>query len=166
MLFNPFLPDKLDQITHLAYKSMIFILCFIFLSGCNSIIGLTQKPTLVSTQINFPNAPEPHGPIIKGTISGLPEGIVATITARLSSATGGGIYGFRGNGPWEMEVTYDEEVQRKVVAQANGYSVLPDEYEIYFKEGKAFLLQGGVKTDREATNLDFVFSPSSPTRTP
>ncbi len=158
MLFNRYVFVKLDHIPLLACKYTIFILCLIFVSGCNSIIGLTKKPTLMPTQINYPNAPEPQGPIIKGIISGLPGGKLATITARLDSATGGGIYGLRGNGPWEMEIIYDENAQRKVIAQADEYFVQPDEYVIYFKEAKALLIQDGVRTDLEATNLDFVFS--------
>lgn len=142
------------------------ILFCIILSGCNPILKLTEKPTLTPTHINFPSAPEPHGPFIKGTISGLPEGLLATISARLSSANGGGIIGLRGDGDWEMEVLYDENVQRKVIAQAEGYSVQPSEYVIYFMGGKAYLVQDGIKTDKEAVNLDFVFSTLLQTKTP
>ena len=155
-----------DYLYLYGFKIIVFILFYPILSGCNPVLKLTEKSMFTPTNNIFPGAPEPHGPVIKGTISGLPEGFLATISARLSSADSGGIIGLRGAGAWEMEVFYDENVQRKVIAQAEGYSVQPGEYAIYFKGGKAFLVQGGIKTDQEAMNLDFVFSTLSPTKTP
>jgi hypothetical protein len=143
------------------------LLCVsILFSGCNPGIVDTEKPAPASTQVNYPDAPEPQGPVIKGTISGLPEGTLATISARFISSTSGGYIGDRTNGPWEMVVLYDENTQRKVIAQAEGYSAQPVEYLIYFKEGKAFLIKDGIQTDQEATYLDFEFFPLLPTRMP
>jgi len=162
LLYAIFLQERCDALRKCV--APVFTLLAIALSGCNPILGLISRPTLTPT-INYPSAPEPHGPNLTGTISGLPIGVSATIIARLPFSDGG-IYGNRGNGSWEMEVLYEEGVQRKVIAQADGFSVHPAEYVIYFKEGKVFLVMDGIKTDREATDLVFVFSPSSTTKTP
>ena len=156
----------LDLKHRLTDSYPIVLLVLIILSGCNLRIASTTEPTLVPTEVNYPSAPEPHGPMIKGTISGLPEGIFATISVRKSSSASGGIIGDRENGPWEMEILYEENFQRKVIAQAEGFSVQPPAYMIYFKEGKAFLVEDGIKTNHEATNLVFTFSSLSPTKIP
>lgn len=166
MLTNkkPFI--KLDQ-SHLnCSKIILLILVSVFLFGCNPTIKDTETPVPAATQVSYPNAADAHDPILKGTISGLPDGVFATVTARLFSETSGGVYGLRENGAYEMEAPYDENEQRKVFAEAGGFLVQPSEYVIYFKDGKAFLVQDGIQTDQEAVNLDFVFSALSQTKTP
>jgi hypothetical protein len=112
-----------------------------------------------------PSAPDILGSTITGMIEGLPEGTLARVSAGRQFSEGS-VWGDRPNGTWILIVEYDEKNLYVVKAQAEDFSVQPKEYIFYFKDGKAYIMDGEKKTDIEATQLDFRFSPLPPSATP
>jgi hypothetical protein len=67
--------------------------------------------------------------------------------------------GERGNGHWEFVVTATGRAQKIVTAEAQGYTNVPISYRIQIGDEKAFIVENGQVTDKEAIHLDFEFKP-------
>ena len=135
-------------------KFQQFSVFILLLAGC--IYRPTSTPAI--TPIGIPNQPMPQRPIVGGQISGLPENSLATINVRLTNGESV-LSGERGNGKWEFVVTATGGVQKIVTADADGYISVPISYTIQLGYEKAFIVEYGQVTDKEAIHLDFRFKP-------
>lgn len=94
---------------------------------------------------------------IKGQLSGLPDGVLATIRAESS---GHRAWAERPNGPWEMGI-YPDEADYTVTAGAEGYVSTPTSYRVRVVGDTAYVVRDGQVTDEEASHLDFHFVPKN-----
>jgi hypothetical protein len=115
-------------------------------------LGCSPTPTPPAKQ------PEPHLPLVEGSISGLPEDTLVTIHIRTPSGWEA-IYGTqRGSGPWEAVVTQASGVDYVVTAEAEGYVSQPISYSIRLSGTTAYVVEGDQIRD-EAVHLDFHLDP-------
>ncbi len=108
-----------------------------------------------------PKQPEPSRPLIKGGISGLPDGTAVTI--QICTPGGRGAYTVEGPspGPWEAVVTDASGLDYVVTAETRGYASQPVSYTIRLSGDIAYVMRDGQVTDEEAVHLDFHFVPAA-----
>jgi hypothetical protein len=135
-------------------KETVVLIILVLLAAC--VYRPSSTPTI--TPIRIPNQPMPQRPIIGGQISGLPENSLATINVRLPTGESD-VDGERGNGHWEFVVTDTGGAQKIVTVEADGYVSVPISYTIQLGDEKAFIVENGQVTDKEAIHLDFQFKP-------
>ena len=145
------------RITEKIIITIIFtVLVTVSVISCkNTVINNSNKePT---ETIPFRKQPEPQEPLIKGSFSGLVD--EELITLNIQGV--GGQWGTRhGNGPWESVISNAREGEHYVVtAEVPGYQSSPASYTIIILIGKAYVVEDGQVTSKEAKNLDFQFKP-------
>jgi hypothetical protein len=126
------------------------------ITGC---LG-TPTPTIspAATNVNATKQPILPGIPIKGQLSGLSADKKATISIYLlSTSNQPAVWARRGNGDWELTVSPNYQTYQ-IMAEAEGYVVVPIRYTIQLDNMKAFIIENGHLTDKEAVHLDFSFS--------
>ncbi len=139
------------------YPFIIIVLAATVVTGCEITPTVVTNPS--ETPISPPKQGEPGGPPIEGKITGVPDRTLVTIFGR--KADGQELHkGERyGNGSWASGVTGDPSLDYVVTAEAKGYISTPTSYTIRVEGAKAFIVEDGHKTTKEALNLDFQFNP-------
>jgi hypothetical protein len=108
--------------------------------------------------VNATKQPILPGIPIKGQLSGLSADKKATISIYLlSTSNQPAVWARRGNGDWELTVSPNYQTYQ-IMAEAEGYVVVPIRYTIQLDNMKAFIIENGHLTDKEAVHLDFSFS--------
>jgi hypothetical protein len=102
--------------------------------------------------------PEPQTPLVQGTISGIAEDDVVYFEFVTLSGQEASRGSRMGNGDWMSVITPASDRDLLVSAQVEGYEVTPAQYQIQAIGDKAFVVEDGQVTDREALDLDFHFS--------
>ncbi len=92
---------------------------------------------------------------IGGHISGLPDGVCATIQFEGNWRRGWAEYP---NGPWKVGIHSDEK-EYAVTAVAEGYVSTPASYRVRVVSDTAYVVRDGQVTGEEAVHLDFHFVP-------
>jgi hypothetical protein len=119
----------------------------------------TPSPQPLSTEATTDlKQPEPGTPIISGKFFGLPNETLVII--RVHSQTGDEIlHGTRrGNEAWETVISNAKESGfYTVLADAEGFRSIPENYTIFIKDKVAYVVEEGVTTTEEARHLDFQF---------
>ncbi|MFN2302453.1 MAG: hypothetical protein ACK2TV_01855 [Anaerolineales bacterium] len=104
----------------------------------------------------FIKQPEPHEPLVQGTITGLAaDELFTLLILGVGSERGTG----HGNGPWEAVISNARDGERYIVTvEVSGYISTPESYTIIVKEKIAYLVKNEQITSEEAKNLDFHFT--------
>jgi hypothetical protein len=102
--------------------------------------------------------PEPQSPLAQGTISGIADDEIVHFLFTTPSGQEIGWGSRQGNGDWHWVCGTDSEENLVVSAWVEGYEVTPAQYQIQVVGDKAFVVEDGQVTDREALDLDFHFS--------
>lgn len=130
------------------------------ITGCLGTPTPTITPT--ATNVNATKQPILPGIPIKGQLSGLSADVKATISIYLlSTSNQPTVWARRGNGDWELTVSPNYQTYQ-VIAEAEGYVVTPISYMIQLDNMKAFIVENGQVTDKEAIHLDFSFASTIP----
>ncbi|MBN2006602.1 MAG: hypothetical protein JXA21_24835 [Anaerolineae bacterium] len=113
------------------------------------------------TATAFRKQPEPHTPIIKGELSGLPGDtlvVIRTFNASKQQVQWGTR---RGDGVWESVIPYERGAEYVITAIAEGFVTTPVSYTVRQDAEKAYLVENGSNTPTEALHLDFHFTPAA-----
>lgn len=103
--------------------------------------------------------PEPSRPLVRGEISGLPDGTLVVIHIRTLQGREAYTIGGPSPGPWEAVVTEASGLDYIVTAEAEGYISQPISYTIHISGDTAYVVREGQVTNEEAVHLDFHFIP-------
>lgn len=103
--------------------------------------------------------PEPSRPLVRGEISGLPDGRLVEIHIRIPRGREAYTIAGPSPGPWEAVVTEASGRDYIVTAEAEGYISQPISYTIHISDDTAYMLRDGQVTDEEAVHLNFNFVP-------
>lgn len=129
-------------------------------AGCATPPQPTPSPQPAPTETIDIKQPEPGTPIIGGEFFGLPDESLVTI--RVYSQTGDEIlHGTRrGNEAWETVISNARESEfYTILAEAEGFRSIPENYTIFIKEKVAYIVEEGTITEEKARHLDFQFEP-------
>lgn len=134
---------------HLFWMGTLFLIVV----SCTAVP--LPRPT-VTSEIP-PKQPEPTRPLVRGEISGLPDG--TTVTIHIRTPKGRETYTVEGPspGPWEAVVTEASGRNYVVTAEAEEYVNQPISYTIHISGDTAYVVRDGRVTDEEAVHLDFNF---------
>jgi hypothetical protein len=125
-----------------TFLALIIVCAIILIEGCQRGRSPTRAPTsspVYITQIPDPSRQPPgaYGPIISGSLSGLPDNIYARVSVTLPS--GGPIsISFSKNGFWQAHVSSYGETYI-VKAEVEGYISDPVNYTIKLIDGKPYV---------------------------
>ncbi len=147
--------NKNRAIKTIIQTSLLGALIFLLLCGG---VGCKSSTSDSPSQKAPDKQPEPQTPLVQGTISGIAEDeIVHFLFTTLSGQEVS--WGSRmGNGDWISVITPASDENLVVSAWVEGYEVTPAQYQIQVVGDKAFVVEDGQVTDREALDLDFHFS--------
>jgi len=106
-----------------------------------------------------PKQPEPSRPLVRGEISGLPDGTTVTIHIRTPKGREAYTVGGPSPGPWEAVVTEASGLDYIVTAEVEGYISQPISYTIHISGDTAYVVRDDRVTNEEAVHLDFHFVP-------
>lgn len=105
--------------------------------------------------------PEPDQPLIKGLISGLPDGVLVFLYIKTPSGRVRSHGTSPGNGTWEAVLANSSGEEYVVTAEAEGFTSNPISHTIQISGETAYVVEKGRTTTQEALHLDFHFTPAS-----
>ncbi len=130
-----------------CFLAVLILMLFSIIVGCKT-----------PSQIAPDKQPEPQTPLVQGTISGIAEDEIVHFSFTTLSGQEDSWGSRMGNGDWMSVITPASDRDLLVSAQVEGYEVTPAQYQIQVIGDKAFVVEDGQVTDREAVDLNFHFS--------
>lgn len=138
---------KMKVMVKACFLAVLILMLFSIIVGCKT-----------PSQIAPDKQPEPQTPLVQGTISGIAEDEIVHFSFTTLSGQEDSWGSRMGNGDWMSVITPASDRDLLVSAQVEGYEVTPAQYQIQVIGDKAFVVEGGQVTDREAVDLNFHFS--------
>lgn len=138
---------KMKVMVKACFLAVLILMLFSIIVGCKT-----------PSQIAPDKQPEPQTPLVQGTISGIAEDEIVHFSFTTLSGQEDSWGSRMGNGDWMSVITPASDRGLLVSAQVEGYEVTPAQYQIQVIGDKAFVVEDGQVTDREAVDLNFHFS--------
>lgn len=138
---------KTEVMVKACFLAVLILMLFSIIVGCKT-----------PSQIAPDKQPEPQTPLVQGTISGIAEDEIVHFSFTTLSGQEDSWGSRMGNGDWMSVITPASDRDLLVSAQVEGYEVTPAQYQIQVIGDKAFVVEDGQVTDREAVDLNFHFS--------
>lgn len=138
---------KMKVMVKACFLAVLILMLFSIIVGCKT-----------PSQIAPDKQPEPQTPLVQGTISGIAEDEIVHFSFTTLSGQEDSWGSRMGNGDWMSVITPASDRDLLVSAQVEGYEVTPAQYQIQVIGDKAFVVEDGQVTDREAVDLNFHFS--------
>ncbi len=136
--------------------TLLILVLMLSVVGCQKVVINNSNEELTKT-VPFRKQPEPQEPLIQGHFLGLTGDELIRFYIK---GLGGQRGTWHGNGPWESVISNAREGERyEVTADVPGYQSSPPSYTIVIAGKKAYMVEGGQVTSKEATKLDFQFTP-------
>lgn len=136
-------------------RILVIALLTIIITSCGALPAKTSNPTAS----HRPKQPEPNQPRVYGEIFGVIGDTLIIIHVQTLMGWEARTITRQGNGIWESIITDASGIEYIITAEANGYASVPISYTIHLDGNKAYLVENGQITSKEAEHLDFHFDP-------